>query len=346
MPSQWARIKSAVVRTDGFGLLLLGFSFAMLLSPPTLVATASGGWANPSMIAMMTCGGVFFLAFLAWEWKGASYPLMPTRVLNRTFLMCVGINFFYFMSAYLNDTYWTVWVYVVTDYNDRGYSYLLQTETVALCLFGTIGGLIQLFWGRYKYLQIAGLATRCIGGGITYYQAASGDVTTATLVMGKLLLYAGAGISAVATITASQASVKHKDLALVIALLSLWTSIGGAVGQAAVGAIWTKNLPMYLAEYAPTLSADEIYNIAYDQYAAHDAEPRAEVIRAFNASYKDCSLPALIIMFVPLVLSLFMTDYKLDSRHNVEEEKVIAVKPQAEVDQELRERQQNQAQYP
>lgn len=246
----------------------------------------------------------------------------------------------------MNDTYWTVWVYTVTDYNERGYSYLLQTETVALCLFGTIGGLIQIFWGRYKYLQIVAQAIRCIGGGITYYQAASGDVTTATLVMGKLLLYAGAGISAVATITASQASVKHKDLALVIALLSLWTSIGGAIGQAAVGAIWNKNLPMYLAEYAPTLSADDIYNIAYDQYVAHDAEPRAEIIRAFNASYKDCSLPALIIMFVPLVLSFFMTDYKLDSRHNVEEDKVIAVKSQAEVDQELRERQQNKTQYP
>lgn len=255
-------------------------------------------------------------------------------------------NFFYFLSAYLNDTYWPTWVYVVTNYNERGYSYLLQTETVALCLFGTIGGLIQLFWGRYKYLQVGGLAVRCIGGGITYYQAASGDVTTATLVMGKLLLYAGGGISAVATITASQASVKHKDLALVIALLSLWTTIGGAIGQAAVGSIWNKNLPLYLAEYAPTLSADDIYNIAYDQYAGHDAEPRAEIIRAFNDTYKDCSLPALIIMMVPFILSLFMTNYKLDSRHNVEEDKVIAVKSHAEVDQDLRERQQNKTQYP
>lgn len=91
LPSQWARLKTAAVVTDSFGLLLLLLSFALLLSPPTLVATASGGWANPSMIAMMTLGGVFFLAWVLWEWKGATHPLMPMRVLNKTFLICVAI---------------------------------------------------------------------------------------------------------------------------------------------------------------------------------------------------------------------------------------------------------------
>jgi hypothetical protein len=35
---------------------------------------------------MFVVGGILLIAFGAWEFKGASHPIMPRRVLNKTFV--------------------------------------------------------------------------------------------------------------------------------------------------------------------------------------------------------------------------------------------------------------------
>ena len=108
---------------DAFGILLMGFSFALLLSPATLKATAKGGYANPSLIAMYCVGGVLGICFLLWEWKFASHPIMPRRVLNKTLMCSIGIDFMYYFSGYVSSTYLLSYIYVVKDYSTKNYNY-------------------------------------------------------------------------------------------------------------------------------------------------------------------------------------------------------------------------------
>lgn len=54
---------------DGFGLLLIGTVFAMLLIPFTLSTTASKGFKNPSLIAMFVVGGILLLVLIFWEYR-------------------------------------------------------------------------------------------------------------------------------------------------------------------------------------------------------------------------------------------------------------------------------------
>ena len=49
----------------------------------------------------------------------------------------------------------------------------------------------------------------------------------------------GGAFSVVGSRVASQASVPHQDLATVIALLSLWTQLGSAIGGAIAAGVWT-----------------------------------------------------------------------------------------------------------
>lgn len=49
----------------------------------------------------------------------------------------------------------------------------------------------------------------------------------------------GGAFSVVGSRVASQASVPHQDMAQVIALLSLWTSLGGSLGTSIAAAVWT-----------------------------------------------------------------------------------------------------------
>jgi hypothetical protein len=67
----------------------------------------------------------------------------------------------------------------------------------------------------------------------------------------------GGSASVVASQIASQASVPHQDVALVISLLSLWTAIGSGIGSAISAAVWNAKVPGLLRAYLPASVSDE-----------------------------------------------------------------------------------------
>jgi hypothetical protein len=85
--SRFTAFKQTMSEINGFGLLLMGFAFACILAPFTLVYNADGGYKNPSMIALLVVGGFLLIGWGVWDGFFARYPIMPKRVLNRT-LIC------------------------------------------------------------------------------------------------------------------------------------------------------------------------------------------------------------------------------------------------------------------
>lgn len=77
---------------NGFGLLLMGFAFACILAPFTLVYNADGGYKNPSMIALLVVGGLLLIGWGVWDGFFARYPIMPKRVLNRTLICAMWVD--------------------------------------------------------------------------------------------------------------------------------------------------------------------------------------------------------------------------------------------------------------
>ncbi|CAO1634322.1 unnamed protein product [Parajaminaea phylloscopi] len=325
-----AKARRAASITDAFGLLLLGFCFALLLSPTTLSSSATNGWKNPSLIAMQTVGGVLFIAFCFWEWRIAAHPIMPRRVMNRTFVMSLVINFFFYLTAYLTDVYWASWLYVIRpDLSTRDYTYMNQIQTVTLCLFGVIGGLIQTYTRRYKWLQVFGLGVRIIGSAINYWST-TGHTNIATLFFAKFLLCAGAGVSVIASQIAAQGSVKHKDLALSIAILALFTQSGGAVGSAISASVWNDQLPKQIAKYCPDLTPEQVSEVFGSIAVAATTEPQEGIYKAYNAAFRLLSIPALCTIFIPFIAACCSANYVLDNRHNTVEDKIVTVHPQPE----------------
>ncbi|ORY72385.1 major facilitator superfamily domain-containing protein [Leucosporidium creatinivorum] len=311
---------------DGFGLILLGFAWSLILLPFTLSASAVGGWSNPSMIAMEVVGIVLLVFFTAYEFRSAPYPLMPRRIANRTFLLCCGADVFYFLSFYLANTFYSSYVYVIRDWSTRNYTFFVNSANVCGCFFSLVAGLALRYTHRYKASQLGGIAVRLVGMGILYY--ATGDkATDAALVMAQLLVSGG---------TACQASVPHADLATVISLLSLFTGLGGAVGSAIAGAVWTSRMPDNLATRLAGLASDEeIENIYGSITSARFSTPevRAAVIEAYDDTSKlPLYLPAVVLSVLPLVLTCFTPNFHLGTNHNVIESKEVIL--QDEVNEE------------
>lgn len=65
---------------------------------------------------MFIFGWALMTTFVLYEKYWAVHPMMPLRVLNRTFLCCVAIDVFYFMSGNMRSTYYSSWTYVVKDW--------------------------------------------------------------------------------------------------------------------------------------------------------------------------------------------------------------------------------------
>ncbi|KAL7420081.1 hypothetical protein Q5752_005046 [Cryptotrichosporon argae] len=316
---------------DGFGLILMGFAFACILSPFTLESGAVGGYKNPSMIALLVVGGVLFIAFVLWEAMFAKHPFMPKRVFNRTFCCCVAIDFLYYFSGYLSDTYFSSWVYIVKDWSETDYNYFLNTETVGLCGFSIIAGIYQRYTHRYKYLQLTGLSIRIIGMALNFL-AANGNMSTAVLVMSRVLIGLGGSFSVITSQVASQGSVPHADMAIAISILALWTSVGGSIAEAISASVWNKRVPAKLEEYlGATHNSTELASIFSSIVVAREAEPRDLVIQAYTEAVRPLFLAALLTSFLPLIAGLLTTNFYLGDNHNAIEDKEIKFRPEQEV---------------
>ncbi|ODN80959.1 hypothetical protein L202_03072 [Cryptococcus amylolentus CBS 6039] len=321
---------------DAFGLLLMAFSWALMLLPFTLYKTADKGFKNPSLIAMFIVGGLLQISFILWEWKFASHPLMPKRVLNRSLICSCIIDFSYYLSGYIHSTYYSSWIYVIVDWSARDYQYWSNIITVGLCFFGVCAGLIQKYTHRYKYLQIFGLCTRLVGQSLVY-ASTRGHTGDAMLIMGPVLISMGGACSVVGSQVATQASVPHADLAVAMALLALWTRIGGAIGSAIAAAIWANQLPKHLSanlgQYMNSTQLNAIYGSITKARAV--TEHRDLLRKAYLDSAWYLEVPAVVLCVLPIVAGLCTSNFFLGDTHNAIEEKKVVLRSLEETDEQV-----------
>lgn len=319
---------------NAFGLLLMGFAFGCILAPFTLVYNAEGGYTNPSMIALLVVGGLLLIAWAIWDGFFARYPIMPKRVINRTLICAVLIDFNYFFSGYLSDAYWGSWLWVTHDLDAKQYSYMMNILTVGLTVFAVLAGVGMRLTHRYKHIQMFGLSVRIMGMGLNFLSV-NGNHSIAVQIMSRVLISIGGGCSVMTSQLATQASVPHQDMAIAIAILGLWTSIGGGVGSAIAGAVWTQRLPAQLqANLGDILSPEVIAEMYGNIYLARVTEPRDLVIRSYDNAVRPLYIAALATSTLSLFCNFFMTNYKLDNRHNAIETKKIEMRSADETNDE------------
>ncbi|GAB1522850.1 hypothetical protein RhiTH_005975 [Rhizoctonia solani] len=177
------KFKAVWEEVDMLGLLILAGGVACVLLPLTLAKSAKEGWANSSMIAMLTIGPILFIAFGIHEWKFAAYPIVPMRFLrNKAVVGAALIGFFDFVSFYLTFSYLYSFVFVIKGWELRYLNYFSSTQTVALTVFGIIAGAIMRTTHRYKWMLVTGLFIRLFGVGLMIHsRGAKGN--TGELVM-------------------------------------------------------------------------------------------------------------------------------------------------------------------
>ena len=144
-------------------------------------------------------------------------------------------------------------------------------------------------------------------------------VSTLTLVVCQVALGIGGSLIHVPAQLGVQASASHQEVGATTALFLTLLEIGGAVGSAISGAIWTNGIPPKLRHYLPADLQDQasaIYGsvaVAADYNTYPSGSPgRLAIDRAYQETMTMILIVAVIVAIPLLPLSLCMKDYRLD----------------------------------
>jgi hypothetical protein len=132
----------------------------------------------------------------------------------------------------------------------------------------------------------------------------------------QIVIGSGGGLLNVPVQLGVQASASHQEVAAATAMFLTCMEMGGAVGAAISGAVWTYSVPHKLRMYLPEESKGDAWEIFGKLTKALSYPPGSPTRLAINLAYQetmDKLLGLALLAIVPLIpLSLLMVNYKLD----------------------------------
>ncbi|OGM46803.1 hypothetical protein ABOM_005026 [Aspergillus bombycis] len=302
--SHWHSLKTHCKSLDLMGMLLLMAGFVLLLLPLSLAARAPDGWRTGYIVAMLVLGVIFLIAFAAWEKWMAPATLLPFRFLtDRSVIGACVVACGQFISFYCWASYLISYLQVVHRLSVQHAGYVLDAYTLMSCFWAVMTGLLIQKSGRFKWLGVCAVPLMLLGTGLLIYFRAAGT-PIGYVVMCQILNGVAGSTLLAAQRMAAQAVVNHEEVAVVTALIGLFSSLGAAIGSTIATAIWTNLMPRYLMIYLPATDLDML-PIIYGSIVQQLQYPWGSPTRdAIVHAYGDVQRRLLIAgtCFVPLVL--------------------------------------------
>jgi SP family sugar:H+ symporter-like MFS transporter len=211
------------------------------------------------------------------------------------------------------------------------YSYLLIVQNKSATTAGNITRVFSLsstvssiavsllikFTGHYKYYVTVGSCIYLLGMGIML-QYRNEDASTATLVGTQIVIGIGGGFLNVPVQLGVQASASHQQVAAATTVWLTLLEVGGAVGSAISGAIWSTYVPRKLQQYLPAETVANATIIFGDigtssDYIAYPpgSPTRIAINRAYQETMRLLLMGALVAAAPILPLTLILQNYKL-----------------------------------
>ncbi|EER27099.1 siderophore iron transporter, putative [Coccidioides posadasii C735 delta SOWgp] len=280
------------------GMILLIAAFALILLPFSISTYQSANWKSPAVISMLVIGGCSLAAFVLWERFGARVCLAPFHLLvDRT---VVG-------ACLVTGT-------VVHRQTIQNAGYIGNIYSIGTCVWSLATGAIIRATGRFKYLALAAIPLQMIGVSLMIrFRKPGTDI--GFIILCQVLIALSGGTMVICEQIAIMAAVSHGEVAVALALLGLFSSVGSAIGQTIAGAIWTHTIPQYLQMYLPESAkwkAMEIYDSLEEQLSyPMDSPERQAIMSAYEVSQRRMLIVGLCVLPLAMVWILMWRDIQL-----------------------------------
>ncbi|KAJ6120148.1 hypothetical protein N7523_004428 [Penicillium sp. IBT 18751x] len=304
-----------LVEFDVGGIFLMTGGLILFLVAFNIAGNTTGEWKSAKIISMIVVGFFVLVLFVVYERWGAPKPFIPYHLLtNRTVIGACLLDITYQVSYYCWNAYFTSYLQVVynTSLTQAGYISSIFDLMDPIWLIGC-GYLIRVT-GRFKWLLMGALPLYLLANGLMIYFRQPGH-SLGYMCMCQIFLAVGGGTFILIEQVAVLAASKHEEYAAMLALLSTFGNLGGAVGSSVSGAIWTNTLPVKLREYLPADVQDqwsEIYESLDVQlnYPVGSAT-RIAIQDAYAISQRNMMIAGTSVMALSIAWVLMMKNIKI-----------------------------------
>ena len=249
---------------DTIGITLVCAGFVLILLPLSLASYQKDQWKSGNILAMLIVGFLCLVAFGVHERYFAKKSFIPFHLLlDRTIAGACGLSCILFVSFYCWDAYYSSYLQVVHNQNIRNAGYISNIYSIGSCFWSVVVAILIRLTGRFKWLALFfGLPLYVLSTGLMiHFRQPHSDI--GYVIMCQILISFAGGTLVICEDMAIMAASPHQNVAATLAFLGLFSYVGGGVGSAISGAIWTNTLPKRLAETLP----DHLKPMAFQIYS-------------------------------------------------------------------------------
>jgi EmrB/QacA subfamily drug resistance transporter len=297
--------------TAGASALLLGAQFG---------SNGQYAWGSPTVVSLFIGGGALFAAFVLWELRFASEPILPMGLFrNQVFSVSNAMAFVVGLTMMGSLIYVSVYLQFVVGYSPTMAGLAILPMMLGIMPASIIGGRMISKLGKYKPFPIAGTAIAVVG---MFLMSRLGETTPAWQ-RGVYMFVLGSGLGLVMPVLtlAVQNALPFKDIGTGTSANLFFRNMGSSFGTALFGAILTNRLTHYvkdaLGSRAGSLgSGSSTGSLNRAQLNVLNAQhPGIEqiMLHSFVEALSVVFMVAAAIMLVAFVLSLFLKQVELRS---------------------------------
>jgi EmrB/QacA subfamily drug resistance transporter len=296
---------------DYLGTVLLGSGITAIVLLASLGGT-SVAWTSPVIYALGIAGPLLLVGFVFVE-RRAPEPVLPMRLFsNRVFVLTSGVGFVVGFALFGAITYMPLFLQVVKGASPTGSGLQLLPLMGGLLITSIASGQVITRTGHYKAFPIAGTGVMVIA----LYLLSTLDPASGreTIFAFMFLLGLGLGMVMQVLVLAVQNAVDYADLGVATSGATLFRSIGGSLGTATLGAIFSNRLSSELASVLPAGARAHAHGgseVNPQQIAHLPAALHTGYLHAFTNSLSSVFLVAAIVGTAAFALSWFIREVPL-----------------------------------
>lgn len=291
----------------------------MVVAVTSIVLVSSLGgtqydWSSAVILGLIALAVVAGAAFVLVE-KRAIEPIMPLRLFrDRNFNLATAAGLFIAVAMFGAIAYMPSYLQMVTGLSAMKSGFLLLPMTAGLMLTAIITGTLASKTGRYKWMPIASCLVVAVG--LLLLSTVSVDASLWTIGSYVFVFGAGIGLGMQILVLIVQNAFPITEVGTATATNNFFREIGGTLGSAIVGTLFSsrlmnllaENIPMGPAGSGPALDANSLTPSVVGQLPN---TVRSAVISSYNEALTPVFLYFLPLMIVGAVILLFVKEKPL-----------------------------------
>ncbi|ROW11157.1 hypothetical protein VMCG_01112 [Cytospora schulzeri] len=307
---------------DIVGCFLLMAAFVLFLLPFSLVSYKSAGYSSAEFIAMVVIGICLFPVFYLWERYYARCHFIRWELFrSRTVTGACCLAAILYFSFYAWDLNYYSFLMVVYDLDVSMAGYMTEIYNVGSTFWGVVFGVWIRYTKHFKYTALFfGLPLMMLGAGLMIHFRGSNQ-GIGYLVMCQIFIAFSGGTLVIAEDMAVMAASDRDGVPMMLSLIGLSASIGGAIGTAVTGAIYNNCIPQALLRALPDDTKADYMTIFSGGYLTQIEYPVGSATRdAINYAWgyyqKQSCIAATAILVLGFPAIAVWKNYNVDRKQN------------------------------